>query len=83
MDQSFVRSLFVDDKSLELVKSIVGLGKNMDLRIIAEGVENREEAHLLTEIGCDTAQGYYFARPMPEDQVIETLSSWKADKLTA
>ncbi|HIF24723.1 MAG TPA: EAL domain-containing protein [Micavibrio sp.] len=83
VDQSFVRSLFLDDKSLELVKSIIGLGKNMDLRIIAEGVENREEAHLLTEIGCDTAQGYYFARPMPEDQVIETLSSWKADKLTA
>lgn len=83
VDQSFIRSIFQDDKSLELVKSIIALGKNMDLRIIAEGVEHREEAKLLTAIGCDTAQGYYFARPMPEDQVIALLSSWKADKMTA
>jgi EAL domain-containing protein (putative c-di-GMP-specific phosphodiesterase class I) len=83
VDQSFVRAMQRDEKSLELVKSIVGLGKNMKMSIIAEGVETVEEARLLQDMGCDKVQGYYFAKPMPEKDVIEFLRNYQPMKLRA
>lgn len=83
IDQSFIRAMYKEDRSMELVKSIVGLGKNMALDIVAEGVEDIEEARLLQDMGCDSAQGYYFARPMPEEQVIKELSAWKPARISA
>ncbi len=83
IDQSFIRAMYREERSLELVKSIVGLGKNMDLDVIAEGVESLEEAKLLQDIGCDSAQGFYFAKPMPEDKIIEELAGWKPARITA
>lgn len=77
IDQSFVRAMFREDRSLELVKSIIGLGKNLGMEIIAEGVEHGEEAQLLHDMGCDRAQGYYFARPMAEKDVIALLQGWE------
>lgn len=83
IDQSFIRAMTQDEKSLELVKSIVGLGKNLKMRIIAEGVETIEEARLLQSIGCDWCQGYYYAKPLPEKEVIELLRDWiPSQKLT-
>ncbi|MCB9988603.1 MAG: EAL domain-containing protein [Rhodospirillales bacterium] len=81
IDQSFIRSMYREERSLELVKSIVGLGKNLSMDITAEGVEDIEEARLLQTMGCDSAQGYYFARPMPEDDVVEHIKNWKSLKL--
>ncbi len=83
IDQSFIRVMYKEERSLELVKSIIGLGKNMNLTVIAEGVEDREEARLLRDMGCDTAQGYYFAKPMPEDDVVGLLSRWDPVKIPA
>lgn len=83
VDQSFVRAMSKEDKSLELVRSIIGLGKNMNMSIIAEGVEDVEEARLLQSLGCDYAQGYHFARPLPEKDVIALLLGWTPAKLTA
>ena len=83
VDQSFVRAMQRDEKSLELVKSIVGLGKNMKMSIIAEGVETVEEARLLQDMGCDKVQGYYFAKPMPEKEVIEFLRTYQPMRLRA
>lgn len=83
IDQSFIRAMYRDDKSLELVKSIIGLGLNMELGIIAEGVEDIEEAKLLQNMGCDCAQGYYFARPMKEEDVIALLKDWETIELRA
>lgn len=81
IDQSFVRAMYREERSLELVKSIIGLGKNLSLDIIAEGVEDKEEARLLQEMGCEAAQGYYFARPMPESDVIALLNQWTPLKI--
>lgn len=77
VDQSFVRDMHKNDNSRALVRSVVAMGKNMNLEIVAEGVEELEEAKLLKEMGCDSAQGYYFAKPMPESDVIELVSNWK------
>ncbi|MGZ9109029.1 MAG: EAL domain-containing protein [Micavibrio sp.] len=83
IDQSFVRAMRRDAKSLELVKSIIGLGKNMNMTIIAEGVEELEEGQILRSLGCDSAQGYFFAKPLPEKDVIDLLKNWNPARLTA
>ena len=83
IDQSFIRAMYKEDRSLELVKSIVGLGKNMGLNIVAEGVEHIEEARLLQEMGCDSAQGYYFAKPMSEQDIIQLLGNWEPARISA
>jgi len=73
IDRSFVMEMLSKDSSMELVKSMIGLGKNLKMKIIAEGVETIEEAQKLRDLGCDMAQGYYFARPMKEEDVIEFI----------
>jgi len=67
IDRSFVSDMTENKGSLALVKSIIVLAKNMKMRSIAEGVERIEEAELLAELGCDMAQGYYFAKPTPHE----------------
>lgn len=70
IDRSFVKDMIADESAMELIKSIIALGKNLKMKIIAEGVENKEEAVALRNLGCDLAQGYYFAKPMPEKETI-------------
>lgn len=81
VDQSFVKDMHKNKSSLELVRSIISLGQNLDMSIIAEGVEQIEEGHLLRDMGCQLAQGYYFARPLSEGDVIEKLKHWDKDML--
>ncbi len=66
IDQAFIRDMRKNASSMALVKSIIALGKNMGMSIIAEGVEEREDAIALRDLGCDMAQGYYFCKPLPE-----------------
>jgi len=75
IDQSFIREMLSDSNVMALVKSMLQLSKSMDIKTVAEGVETIEEARVLKELGCDTAQGYYFARPMPEDEVIDFINN--------
>ncbi len=81
IDQSFIRDLQVKKNSKELVRSIITLGHNLDMSIIAEGVEQIEEAQMLKKMGCHYAQGFYFAKPVPEKDVIETVANWKPQKI--
>lgn len=81
IDQSFVRAMTREEKSMELVRSIVGLGKNLKMKIVAEGVETVEEARILRDMGCDLVQGYYFAKPLPENDVGELLKNWRPKEL--
>lgn len=83
IDQSFIRAMEKDLRSRELVKSIIGLGQNMGLNIIAEGVETHEEAAILRDMGCEAAQGYHFAKPLPEEKVIALLRHWQPLKISA
>src|SRR5208283_2092090 len=64
IDQSFVRMMLHDPCSLEIVKSVLGLAAKLGLSVVAEGIENREQADCLRELGCRTGQGYYFAKPL-------------------
>lgn len=77
IDQSFVRDMLKNSGSLELVKSIITLAKNLHMKVIAEGVEDEAEGLKLKELGCENAQGYFYARPMPEKDALETIRGWQ------
>jgi diguanylate cyclase (GGDEF)-like protein len=64
LDRSFLQDLDKDKKSSNIVYSIVKLAKSLGFCVVAEGVETKAEADILHNIGCDIAQGYYFAKPM-------------------
>jgi len=64
IDRSFVTNMAEDEQSATLARSIVELGHNLGLSVVAEGVEDADVAALLTDAGCDMAQGYYFSRPI-------------------
>ncbi len=72
IDQSFLAEIGNIERhrqSAAIVKAIVGLGATLDLHIIAEGVETQAQRHFLLEHGCQVAQGYLFARPLPADRL--------------
>ena len=65
VDKSFVLGMTADDANTKIVRSIVDLGHNLGLRVVAEGVEDRITWDALAALGCDIAQGYYLSRPLP------------------
>ncbi|MAI62531.1 MAG: cyclic nucleotide-binding protein [Micavibrio sp. TMED27] len=71
IDRSFVMEMEKDDKMLEMVRSIIGLGKNLGMKLIAEGIETENEAKLLKKLGCEYGQGYYFCPPVDENNVVK------------
>ena len=75
IDKSFIRGILDDKNSLLLTIAIIGLAKSFNREVIAEGVETVEQAKLLMRLGCDSAQGYGFAKPMP----VEAVVSWSKD----
>ncbi|MCB1648119.1 MAG: EAL domain-containing protein [Pseudomonadales bacterium] len=75
IDRSFVHEMRSDKTVFGLIKSILTLRENMGIDIVAEGVEEAEEVTLLSQLDCDNAQGYYFARPMPESELAAVLDA--------
>jgi diguanylate cyclase (GGDEF)-like protein len=72
IDRSFVLGMTHDDNDAILVRSAVDLGHNLGLTVVAEGVERADHVLALRRLGCDTAQGYHYARPMPAAE----LTAW-------
>jgi diguanylate cyclase (GGDEF)-like protein len=75
IDKSFVMNMASDRNDESIVKAAVDLAHTLDLKIVAEGVEDEKTLDLLSEMGCDYAQGYYMAKPMPS----EDLMLWMQD----
>ncbi|WP_052340981.1 putative bifunctional diguanylate cyclase/phosphodiesterase [Salinarimonas rosea] len=69
IDRSFVRDLERDAGDAAIVAAVIGLGRALGLRVVAEGVEDAGQAAMLAAMGCDEAQGYLYARPMPASRV--------------
>jgi len=78
VDKSFVMTASKSQESRTVIKSIVDLGRSLGLRTSAEGVEDADTLALLRDIGCDLAQGFYIARPMYGEHVLQWLSSRQA-----
>jgi diguanylate cyclase (GGDEF)-like protein len=79
IDRSFVSRLSGNARSRELVRTIVTMGLNLNLKVVAEGIETAEERRLVRELGCTHGQGYLFSRPVPADE----LDGYLAGNLTA
>jgi diguanylate cyclase (GGDEF)-like protein len=82
IDRSFVvRIAEGDDRADAVVQAIVDLGHAHGLTVVAEGVETERQAQRLRDMGCDQAQGWWFARPVPEEQLDATVTTWNARAL--
>jgi diguanylate cyclase (GGDEF)-like protein len=75
IDQSFIRQISSAGNDTVIVKAVIGMGRSLKLRVIAEGVEKLEELAFLRAYRCDEAQGYYFSRPVPPQQFAMLLRS--------
>jgi EAL domain-containing protein (putative c-di-GMP-specific phosphodiesterase class I) len=78
IDQSFVRDIEDDPDDEAIVTAVVGLGRSLNLKVTAEGVETIGQAQRLREMGCSAAQGYLYAKPMAGSDVPDFLSGWSA-----
>jgi diguanylate cyclase (GGDEF)-like protein len=80
VDRSFVSHMVSNTRDAVIVRSTVDLGRNLGLRVVAEGVEDPATLQQLDGLGCDAIQGYYISRPVPPDDLIHWLEEYQAVK---
>lgn len=73
IDKSFVDDILTDDSAQKMIKNIIDIGKNLNLKVLAEGVETYEQKEMLEKFGCDRFQGYYFSKPLKPDDFLEYI----------
>ena len=73
LDKKFMENMMVSDKGKLILEQVVSMANKLELGLLAEGVETKEQVELLQSIGCDQVQGYYYAKPMPEEEFFELL----------
>jgi len=73
IDREFIKDLPEDKDDTEIVKAIILLAQTLGLKTVAEGVETKEQVEFLRELGCNYAQGYYYSKPLPPDELISVL----------
>ncbi|MFN2329516.1 MAG: EAL domain-containing protein [Chromatocurvus sp.] len=78
IDQSFVRDMLGDSDDMAILRGILSLAEVFDRYVIAEGVESVAHGECLLDLGCDSAQGYGIARPMPAAEIVPWIESWRA-----
>jgi len=79
IDQTFVRDMLIDTDDLTIIEGVIALAKSFKRDVIAEGVETIEHGTVLLQLGCELAQGYGIARPMPASDIPTWVSDWKPD----
>lgn len=75
IDRSFVSTATMNVGSMEVVRAIIGLARNLGLDIVAEGIEQPEQVTLLRDLQCDYGQGYFFSEPVGRDQILTRIES--------
>lgn len=75
IDQSFIRDLKPNTRDVEIINAVLGLGRGLNLSIVAEGVDNEEQLGVLQTLECEIVQGYLFSRPLPVDEVTTILKA--------
>jgi EAL domain-containing protein (putative c-di-GMP-specific phosphodiesterase class I) len=83
IDASFVRDVPGDPEDAAIVRTIIGLGHNLGLQVIAEGVETPEQLQFLADNDCDEIQGYLVARPLPGSAIVNWVNDWRPHRWRA
>jgi len=78
IDQTFVRNILDDKEDQAIIEGVIQLAKVFKRKVIAEGVETQQHAEKLMEMGCELAQGYGIARPMPAEEVLNWVAHYRA-----
>jgi len=73
IDRSFIRDVAVNPDDAAITTAIISMAKSLNLKVIAEGVENEAQMSFLRAHQCDEIQGYYFSKPLPLDEVADKL----------
>jgi EAL domain-containing protein (putative c-di-GMP-specific phosphodiesterase class I) len=73
IDQSFVRDLATDAGAANIVTAVISMGNSLHMRVVAEGIETREQLEFLQIHGCPVGQGFYFSRPVPAQEFAKLL----------
>jgi diguanylate cyclase (GGDEF)-like protein len=81
IDQTFVCYMLENSMDQHIVKTVVEMAHGFDLKVVAEGIENIETLHALRDLGCDIGQGYYLAKPMPQEAFIRWLEHYDASEV--
>jgi diguanylate cyclase (GGDEF)-like protein len=81
IDMSFVKAMATSRADRRIVRSTIELAHNLDLSVVAEGIETAAAWQLLASYGCDDGQGFFVGRPMPQRQFVEWLADWQAPEL--
>lgn len=81
VDRSFISDLTENRNSQELIKTMIALGHSLNARVLAEGVENRGQVRMLSDFGCDEAQGFYYGLPVTGEQLIADALDERADTI--
>ncbi|WP_201332921.1 bifunctional diguanylate cyclase/phosphodiesterase [Nitratiruptor sp. YY09-18] len=78
IDRNFINKIPHDEKDLAIIKSTVAIAQTLGMQSLAEGIETKEQLETVKHFGVDLAQGYYFAKPMPFEETLEFIRSWRA-----
>ncbi|MDJ0659719.1 MAG: EAL domain-containing protein [Crocosphaera sp.] len=80
IDQSFVKELNQNSQDLSIISAIMTLSRGFNMRVIAEGVENKEQLKLLQELDCEEMQGYFFSHPLSPEEILNYLLKFNQQK---
>lgn len=81
IDKTFVQHMHMNHADLVMVEKIIEMGHELEMEVIAEGVETDEQLKMLRDRGCDGVQGYLFSRALPPDELMQWLKNYRAQKL--
>ena len=76
IDQSFVKWMHIDESSEKIVKSIINLAHSLEMKVVAEGIDDEEHIGMLCDFSCDYGQGFFFSKPMPADEAEEFIGKY-------
>lgn len=81
LDKKFIENMMVSNKGKLILEQVVLMADKLELGLLAEGVETKDQVDLLQKIGCDQVQGYYYAKPMPEEEFFALLEKQQTNSL--
>lgn len=80
IDQSFIKNMTSDPNDIALVQAIIAMSHQLDIKVIAEGIETQEQRDILINAGCDYGQGFYFSKALNKKELLAFLENWNCKK---